>query len=148
MGARLFTLLSSLSKIVTHRHGNLIFQSNQDHFWFMNLGSRKILHIYLILFIEFVLGWRWLTKWYRFQVHSSTSHHLHTVLCVRQPKSRLRPSLLSSYTLHLPPNLTCLKCKSQLDLLVLHFFSRKDLGWLLDVVINIHNELFLLKSIK
>ena len=33
------------------------------------------------LFIEFI-GWYWLTKVYRFQVHNSTPHHLYTVLCV------------------------------------------------------------------
>ena len=43
---------------------------------------------FLFLFFSFLLnllGWHWLTKLYRFQVHSSTTHHHH-------PKSSLLPS--------------------------------------------------------
>ena len=39
-----------------------------------------------------IYWWHRLTKLYRFWVHNSTTHHLHTVLCVHHPKSSLLPS--------------------------------------------------------
>ena len=39
------------------------------------------------------LGWHWLTKLCRFQVHNSTAHHLYPVLCVHHPNSSLLLSL-------------------------------------------------------
>ena len=36
-------------------------------------------------FLLDVLGWHWLPQLQRFQVHDSTSHHLHIVLCVHHP---------------------------------------------------------------
>ena len=40
--------------------------------------------MYIYVFFFFLLNlleWLWLTKLYRFQVHSSTAHHLYTVVC-------------------------------------------------------------------
>ena len=44
-------------------------------------------------FLFNLLGWCFLTKFYRFQVYSSKIHHLYIILCVHQPKLYLLPSL-------------------------------------------------------
>ena len=60
------------------------------------LGSNDFSQLELsVLFFSFslnLLGWRCLTKLYGFQVHSSTAHHVYTVLCVHRPMSSLLPS--------------------------------------------------------
>ena len=44
----------------------------------------------VFFFLLNLLGWHWLKKY--IQVHSSTAHHLYTVLCVHHPKSSICPS--------------------------------------------------------
>ena len=39
-----------------------------------------------------LLGWHWLTKLWRSQMHNSRTRHLYTVWYVRQPKSSFQPS--------------------------------------------------------
>ena len=71
------------------------------------------IHEYVsVLFVNFVfipfllnlLGWLWLTKLYRLQVHNSRTHHPYIVFCVHHAKSSLHLSpFIPSYTL--PPQL-------------------------------------------
>ena len=50
-----------------------------------------ILQRFSSFFIKFI-GWHWLAKLYRFQVHSYTACYLCTALCVHHPESGLLPS--------------------------------------------------------
>ena len=73
-----------------------------------------MLHLFILsFFLLNFFGWHRLTKWYRFQVHNSTTHHLHTVLCVHHPSSLLPspltpPAHSSASALPLPPAITTL----------------------------------------
>ena len=71
--------------------------------------------LFLCSFWSNLLGWHWLTKLHKFQVHDSIRHHLYTVLCVHTPKSSLRPSphlfsiVILTVCLHRPKVVLALK---------------------------------------
>ena len=69
-------------------------------------------YVIFFYFLLNVLGWHRLTKSYRFQVHSSTTHYLYTELCVHSPQnSSLRPSQFILYNLLPTPAFTnCCLC--------------------------------------
>lgn len=75
-----------------------VFHSNTENF----RCSVSLSKPWYFSFFKFLLGWHWLTKLYRFQVHNSTIHHLYTVSSVHHLISRLLPSPfmppLSSFT--------------------------------------------------
>ena len=56
-------------------------------------------NVFFKKFLSDLLGWHWLIKLYRFQVHCSMIHHLYIISCVHQPKSSL---LLSPFIPPLP----------------------------------------------
>ena len=59
---------------------------------------------HIFSFLLNVLGWYWGTESYRFQVHSSRTHHPLTVPGVHRPESSLLPpAFITPYPFHLPP---------------------------------------------
>ena len=74
-------------------------------FFYVNVPM-KFSHTSFFSFLLNLFGWYWLTKWYRLQVHNSTTHHLCTGLCVHHPN--LVPFHPLSSPLHppLPPSTT------------------------------------------
>ena len=108
-----------MSKIPNHQemlliHRHLKFSStlnlNLFSFWYVTLV------LFLFIFYLNLLGWYWLIRSYRFQVHISTIHDLYIELCTHHSKSNHLPSTAVWYSLlfttHLPsfPVLTTVVC--------------------------------------
>ena len=68
------------------------------YFWVFSSSLERFLGTLFFSFLLNLLGWHRLAKLYRFQMHSSTTHHVYTVLCVHRPKSRLLRSPSPSVT--------------------------------------------------
>ena len=91
-------------EIIKNFNNLLIYKTENETKWAPRLSRFTVawFHIQKTLFFLFnLLGWHWLTKLYRFQVHSSTTNNLYTVLCVHRPKSSLLQP--HSYSLYPPP---------------------------------------------